>query len=168
MVVVVWWSGAALQLRDLDDLPLLMEPWIAQSIRKSWRRMSCHQSVTSSSRALGYAAGQWSQTHHQVHLLMAQEKQNEGFWVAESKSRLKSDWDTVAWPYTVLSCLKKTLQCGRIKTILQRWAGQNSSTAMLKKDSYRKRLIDCSCCQVIRFRGTFSGRARQVWTAFFP
>ncbi len=31
MVVVVWWSGAALQLQDLDDLPWLMEPWILHS-----------------------------------------------------------------------------------------------------------------------------------------
>ncbi len=47
---------------------------------------------------LGYAAGQWSQTHQQVHLWMAQEKQNEGFGVAKSKSGLKSNWDAVAWP----------------------------------------------------------------------
>ncbi len=39
-MVVVWWSGAALQLQDLDDLPLMMEPWILHSIRKSWRRIS--------------------------------------------------------------------------------------------------------------------------------
>ncbi len=53
MVVVVWWSGAALQLQDLDDLPLMMESWILHSIRKSWRRMFGHQFVTSSSSALG-------------------------------------------------------------------------------------------------------------------
>ncbi len=47
---------------------------------------------------LGYAAGQWFQTHQQVHFWMAQEKQNEGFGVAKSKSRLKSNWDAVAWP----------------------------------------------------------------------
>ena len=47
---------------------------------------------------LGSSATQWSQTHQQVHLWMAQEKQNEGFGVAKSKSGLKSDWDAVAWP----------------------------------------------------------------------
>ncbi len=34
MVVVEWWSGAALQLQNLDDLPLLMEPWILNSAQK--------------------------------------------------------------------------------------------------------------------------------------
>ncbi len=38
--------------------------------------------------------------------------------MAKSKSKLKSDWDA-AWPLTVLSCLK-TIQCGWIKTILQK------------------------------------------------
>ena len=33
-VVVVWWSGAALLLQDLGDLPYLMEPWILLSTRK--------------------------------------------------------------------------------------------------------------------------------------
>ncbi len=46
----------------------------------------------------GYAAGQWSQTHQRVHLWMVQEKQNDGFGVAKSKSGLKSDWDALAWP----------------------------------------------------------------------
>lgn len=31
---------------------------------------------------LGFAAGQWSKTHQQVHLLMIEEKQNEDFGVA--------------------------------------------------------------------------------------
>ncbi len=47
---------------------------------------------------LGYAAGHRFQTHQQVHLWMAQEKQNEGFGVAKSKSGLESDWGAVAWP----------------------------------------------------------------------
>ncbi len=59
MVVVVWWSGDAIKL---------MEPFILHCIRKSWRRISGCQFVTSSSSALGHAAGQWSQTHQQVHL----------------------------------------------------------------------------------------------------
>ena len=29
---------------------------------------------------LGYAAGQWSKAHNQVHLWMAQKKQKIGFW----------------------------------------------------------------------------------------
>ncbi len=84
---------------------------------------------------LGYAAGQWSQTHQQVHLGMAQEKQNEGFGVAKSKSGLKSDWDAVA-----------TLQWGWIKTILQRRVGQNSSTAMWKTHCQLSQTLDCSWC----------------------
>ncbi len=84
MVVVVWWSGAALQLRDLDDLPLLMEPWIAQSIRKSWRRISGHQSVTSSSRALGYAAGQCKHTTKSTSEWLKKNKMKVFEWPSQS------------------------------------------------------------------------------------
>ena len=57
-------------------------------------------------------------------------------------SALKSDWDTVAWPYTGRSC-SKTLQCGWIKPILQRIVGHNFSTVSVKDSLpvYCKRLI---------------------------
>ncbi len=76
MVVMVWWSGAALQLQNLDDLPKLMEAWILHSTRKSWRTMSTVSLWPQAQVHLGYAAGQWSQTHQQVHLWMTQEKLN--------------------------------------------------------------------------------------------
>ncbi len=80
--------------------------------------------------------------------------------MAKSKSGLKSGWDAVAWPYTVLSCLK-TLRWGWIKTILQRRVGQNSSTAMWKTHCQLLQTLVCSCCckwwhnPVIRFRGNY-------------
>ncbi len=42
--------------------------------------------------------------------------------------------------------LEKTLQCGWIKTILQRRVGQNSSTAMRKTHCQLSQTLDCSCC----------------------
>ncbi len=98
MVVVVWWSGAALQLQDLDDChnwwnhefcTLSENPEGECPVVSLWPQAQAH---------LGYVAGQWSQTHQQVHLWMVQEKQNYGFGVAKSKSGLKSDWDALAWP----------------------------------------------------------------------
>ncbi len=40
----------------------------------------------------------------------------------------------------------KTLQCGLIKTILQRRVGQNSSTVMWKTHCQLSQMLDCSCC----------------------
>ncbi len=89
-------------------------------------------------------------------------------------SSLKSDWDAVAWAKTFLSCLK-TLQCGWIKTILQRRVGQNSSTAVWKTHCQLLQTLDCSCCcqgwhnQLLNLGMTTSSHsARQVRTAFFP
>ena len=49
--VLVWSSGGALLLQDLDNL---MEPWILLSTKKSWRRRSSHQFLTSSCNTLGF------------------------------------------------------------------------------------------------------------------
>ncbi len=76
--------------------------------------------------------------------------------------------DTVG---SVLSCLK-ILHCGWIKTILQRRVGQNSSAAMWRTHCELSQTLDCSCCCKGRLLDlgaiTFSHRARQVWTAYFP
>ncbi len=81
MVVVVWWSGAALQLQDLDDLPLMMEPWILH-----WNPEGECPAISLWPQAhLGYAAGQWSQTHQQVQLWMAQKKTKLRFWSGQVK-----------------------------------------------------------------------------------
>ncbi len=69
---------------------------------------------------LGHAAGQWSQTHQQVHL-----------WIEMLLHDLKQS---------------KTIQCGWIKTILQRRVGQNSSTAMWKTRCQLSQMRDCRCC----------------------
>ncbi len=95
MVVMVW---GALYLQELDDLPYI-EGIINSAFYQNILKENVQPSVWPQAQEhLGYAGGQWSQTHQQFHLWMDQEKLNEGFGVVKSKSGLKSDWDAVAWP----------------------------------------------------------------------
>ncbi len=122
---------------------------------------------------LGYAAGQWSETHQQVHLWMAQKTKLRFLeWPNQSP-----DLNTIEmlWHDLNQSIHAQTLKCGWIKTILQRRVGQNSSTAMWKTHCQLSQILDCSCgCKgwhnhLLGLGAiTFSCRARQVWTAFFP
>ncbi len=51
--------------------------------------------------------------------------------------------------YDLKQSCSKTLQCGWIKTILQRRVGQNSSTVMWKTHCQLSQTLDCSCfCKV--------------------
>lgn len=99
MVLVVWWSGADFLVQDLNNLSLLMEPWLLLSIRKSWRRMSARQFVIESSSAVGLCRTQASpplnggflsidcfpqQLNRIKDRTLAQKKQNESFGGAKS------------------------------------------------------------------------------------
>ncbi len=70
---VVVWSFAAAGPGRLDIIDGTMNSELYQKILKDnvqpsvWPQAQAH---------LGYAVGQWSQTHQQVHLRMAQEKLN--------------------------------------------------------------------------------------------
>ncbi len=70
MVVEVWCSGASGPGR-LAIIDATMNSALYQKILKE----NVHPSVCAQAQVhLGYAAGQWSQTHQQVHLWMPQEK----------------------------------------------------------------------------------------------
>ncbi len=86
MGVVVWWSGASGPGR-LAIVDGTMNSALYQKILKKNMRPSVYPQAQVH---LSYAAGQWSQTHQQVHLWMGQEKLNEGFGAAKSKYGLKS------------------------------------------------------------------------------
>ena len=104
---------------------------LQDSIVDLFRRMSSHQFLTWSWSTLVFCSRTKIQNPPASPPLNDFKKLNEGFGAAESKSRLGSNWDVVAWPYKGGLC-SQTLQCGWTETILQRRVDQNSSTAMWK------------------------------------
>lgn len=101
MVVELWWSGAALLLRELTDLFCFLpkNPEGQCPAVTSCREAQAHS---------GYAAGQWSETHQQFHLWMAQ--RNNNITVLKGPSQIldfKPDWDTIAWPKQVIHAQKR-------------------------------------------------------------
>ncbi len=123
---------------------------------------------------LGYAAGQWSQTHQQVHLWMAQEKQIKVLeWPNQSPDLNPTE---MLW-----HDLKQSIHAGKPSNVVElkqfckeEWA-KNSSTAMWKTHCQLSQTLDCSCCckgwhkPVFRFRGQLlfhivPGRFRQLFS----
>ena len=145
MVVVVWWSGAALLLQDLDDLLWLMEPWILLSTKKSWRRMSGHQFVTSSWSALGFCSRTMIQNTPASPPLNGSKKTNWRFWSGLVKVRT---WIRLRCCGLTLKAVhaRKPSNVAELKQFCkEEWAKIPPQRCERLIASYHK-CFDCSCC----------------------
>ncbi len=114
---------------------------------------------------LGYAAGQWSKTHQQVHLWMAEENHKLRFWSGQVKVR--------AW--IQLRCCGMTLNSPFMlenPPMRAKKSGPNflhndvkDSLPVIANDVLHL-LLPRVAQPVFRFRG--NDFFTQVWTAFFP
>ncbi len=128
------------------------------SIRKSWRRMSGRQFVTSSSGTLGLCSRTMIPHTPQVHLWMAQENKIKVFeWPSQS---LGLNTIEMLWHDLKQSIhAQKTPQCGWFKTILQEeWAtkflhSDVKDSLPVIANAWLQLLLQRVAQPVIRFRG---------------
>ncbi len=118
--------------------------WILYSIRKSWRRMSGHQFVTSSSNALGLCSRTMNPNTPASPPPNGSRKTTLRFWSDQVKVqtyiRLKFCGMTLNGPFM--------LQNSNVAELKQlQWrVGQNSSTVMWNTHCQLLQMLDCSCC----------------------
>ncbi len=134
MVVVVWCLGLLYSFRTW----MICHNWwnceFCTLIRKSWRRMSGRQLVTSSSSTLVFCSRTMiPNTHQQVHLWMAQEKCRCGQVKVRTEIQLRCCGMTLNSPFMLENSPMAELK----QFCKEEWA-TNSTTAMWKNH--------CSCC----------------------